>query len=179
MRVLADALSVAAQSGAPSWLPAASAILGALVGGFASYLSNTALDRRRRLAEDARWRKENVYLPLRDELLVLLEPPQGRGAHLRRDGHLMWGISFDEPPRSDEKFPSRAVHLYLWRRFKRELRAGSYATEEVRKRLDAVDETAQRFNAEREENLPRLERAGAEVIAELSLGAASSKLARG
>lgn len=101
---MTNALTAAAQSSTPSWLPAVSAILGALVGGFASYFSNRAFDRSRRRAEDARWRKENVYLPIRDELLALLEPPQGRAAY-----------------------------------------------------LDAVDQSATRFNEEREKNLPTLQ----------------------
>lgn len=152
---------VAAEDGAPAWLPAASAILGALVGGLASYLSNTALEKRRQRAEDARWRKENVYLPLREELANFMETASG-------DGHLVWGVSLDEP--RNEGQARRGVSLLLWRRFTWELRAQSYATAEVQRRLDAVVGSAILLNEARTQCLPVLEGAGAAVFEEDDLG---------
>lgn len=161
MHALAEVSLVVGQGGAPVWLPAASAILGAIVGGLASYLSNTALEKRRRGAEDARWRKENVYLPLREELAKFTEATDV-------DGHLDWGVSFEES--RDERVSRRQPHLYLWRRFTWELRATSYATDAVKQRLDAVDEAARRSNEAREQRLPVLEAAGKAVIEEQGIG---------
>jgi|GEM_PF-4443352 len=151
--------SVIAHAEALVWLPAVSAIAGAAVGGIATYWSNRALDNRRERAEAARWRKENVYIPIREELL-------GLKAAAGDEIHLNWGISFK--PAGPEG--GNRVVLHLWQRFTRELRAKSYATAKVQRRLDAVDRSARLFNEARAENIPLLEKAGAAVIQEHDLG---------
>jgi hypothetical protein len=138
-------IKVEPSKGDPTWFTAvvavAAALLGAGVGGFASYFSNAKLDARRRKARAAVRRKAKVYTPLRGELVELREA-------MAKDKHLEWGIMRRQ---SNLDGFDRGPFLYQWDQLVDDGRALTAASALVRSSVDHVGTKADAFNATRTE----------------------------
>lgn len=110
--------------GDPFWQTAVvavgAALLGSLVGGFASFRASEALEQRRREARTKIRRKAKVYTPIRSELLELQEARK-RGAVFDSRGILR------EPP---PPYVNPAASLYRWKDLVDDGRALTAASEE-------------------------------------------------
>lgn len=107
---------------------AGSAVLGAVVGGVASFQVNIALDTRRRKARAAIRRKAKVYTPLRAELIALSRA-------MNKNDHLTWGIDTKE---RDPEWPQRGPAWRLWPKLKDDGRAATAASRQVVEGLDQI-----------------------------------------
>lgn len=133
-------LATSERGGDPAWVTAgvaaSSVVLGALVGGFASYGANVALENRRRKARAAVRRKAKVYTPLRAELRGLREA-------LEKDEHLQWKIGRTEP---DQRGFDQGPRFYRWDQLVADGRATTSASQAVRVRIEAVGAAIDGFN---------------------------------
>ncbi len=129
---------------------ASAAILGAVVGGYASYRANLALEVRRRRMRVAIRRKAKVYTPLRGELIKL-------SRELQKDAHLQYGIKTEQ---RDPQYPDRGPSWRLWRSLNEDGRAATSASRLVAERLDAVEGAIDRLEARRDEAFSTLAEVG-------------------
>jgi len=136
---------------------AASAILGAIAGGFASFKANVALDVRRRRARAAIRRKAKVYTPLRAELIAL-------GRAMDKNEHLTWGIDTKE---RDPEWPQRGPVWRLWPSMKDDGRAATAASQKIVASLDLVDSDINALERVRNEAFATFEEVGKRVYAEV------------
>jgi hypothetical protein len=114
------------------------ALLGAAVGGYASFRANEALELRRRRARSQVRRKAKIYTPIRQELINLRDDCEG-GRHL---GY--WRIVRENPP----PVLRRPASLHLWKDLVEDGRAMTAASNEVRRLLDQVDVCVDNLNSE-------------------------------
>jgi hypothetical protein len=141
----------------PLIVTAVVALAAAIVGGAVTYFANRSAERRHQegLAKIRRSRK--TYRPLRSELTQL------RGA-MRFDQHLApGGITLSD---SSSIFTSR-VRLVLWREIVADGRAGIAVSRDIRKLLEAVNESALRFNEEVDSTFAAVKSRGETMASEM------------
>lgn len=126
------------------------ALLGAVVGGIATFVANDRMESRRRLARASIRRKAKVYTPIRHELIALTNA-------IDSGSHLQFGIHTVPP---EERFHLNGPRVFLWDEMKRDGRGLSSAAANVRSALDAVDAEIREFNNRRTEMADVLERQG-------------------
>lgn len=152
-------IEVNGSDGDPWWITAivavGAALLGATVGGFASFFANERLERKRRTARAAVRRKAKVYTPTRHELLAL-------GDAIDKDDHLRSGIAVTPP---EARSHGRGPAAFRWREMKTDGRALTAASGRVRSALDEVDDAIERFNAERASAMGVIDVRGRELFA--------------
>lgn len=155
-------VTVNTPSGDPFWVTAgvalASALLGAAVGGYASFRANEALEIRRREARAMIRRKAKVYTPIREEL-VSLQAALASGNHLGYRGILR------EVPQQQTMRPVPV--LALWADMVEDGRAQTSASTTVRELLDRVERHVDAFNAVLEEKRVIIEERGDAVLGAL------------
>jgi hypothetical protein len=138
----ARAIKVEVPPGDPLWATAVvavlAALLGAAVGGYASFRASEALEIRRRRARSQIRRKAKIYTPIRQELLALREAWQ-TGSHMGT-----WLIVRDEPP----PVIHRPASLHLWKDLVEDGRAMTAVSHKVKGLLDQVDVCADALNRE-------------------------------
>src|SRR5437588_3475049 len=156
-----NVVEIHSSDGSPWWVTAlvavGAALLGAVVGGVASFLANDRLERRRRKARAAIRRKAKVYTPVRLELLALREG-------LPADKH-MSGIAVS-PPKLDGF--DRGPRVFRWREMKADGRALTAASAQVRLYLDAVDDAIDAFNQGLAEATPVIDARGRALYEEVT-----------
>jgi hypothetical protein len=136
---------------------AASAILGAVAGGLASFQANVALDARRRRARAAIRRKAKVYTPIRAELIALSRA-------MEKDEHFTWGIDTQE---RDPEWPQRGPVWRLWPRLKEDGRAATAASNRIVASLDLVEDDITDFEETRRESFSLFDEVGRSVYTEI------------
>jgi hypothetical protein len=114
------------------------ALLGSLVGGYASFKANEALELSRRRARAQIRRKAKIYTPIRLELIALRDAWTS-GIHLGT-----WLIVREEPP----PLVRRPASLHLWKDLSEDGRAATAASTTIRSLLDRIDECADTLNQE-------------------------------
>jgi len=128
--------------GDPFWQTAVvavgAALLGSLVGGYATFRASEALEQRRREARAKIRRKAKVYTPIRLELLEL-QAARERGAVFDSRGIIR------EPP---PPYIHPAASLHSWKDLVEDGRALTAASETIREALDEVDSLADKLNAQ-------------------------------
>jgi hypothetical protein len=133
-------VTVNVPGGEPFWHTAfvavGAALLGSIVGGYATFRASDALERRRREARAKIRRKAKVYTPIRTELLEL-QAARGRGAVLDSRG-----IVREPPP----PYLKPAASLHRWKDLVDDGRSLTAASEEIRRSLDEVDHLADKLN---------------------------------
>lgn len=127
------------------------ALLGAVVGGIATFVANDRMESRRRLARASIRRKAKVYTPIRHELIALTRAIDDDNAHLR------FGIHTDPPNDRSRLLEPR---VFLWGEMKRDGRGLSSAAANVRVALDAVDKEIGTLNKQRAEAMDVFDRQG-------------------
>lgn len=133
-------VTVNAPGGDPFWQTAVvavgAALLGSLVGGYATFRASEALEQRRREARAKIRRKAKVYTPIRLELLEL-QAARERGAVFDSRGIIR------EPP---PPYIHPAASLHLWKDLVDDGRALTAASETIREALNEVDTLADKLN---------------------------------
>jgi hypothetical protein len=160
--------SVVRVEGSPIWMTAVvafgAAMLGAVIGAFATYRANVALDDRARTARAAIRRKAKIYTPLRIEVVDLRDWLLNNPAPFRPIGVEL------EPEwrRAYRRWPSP----FLWVEMKEDGRAVT-ASSRVREVMEDVLLEIECFNAALEDVAQRLEvilrRASEAVMPDVSL----------
>ena len=125
--------------GTTAVVAAASAILGAITGGIASFKANVALDNRRRRARAAIRRKAKVYTPLRAESIALSRA-------MDQDEHFAWGIDTKE---RNPEWPDKGPVWRLWPALKEDGRAATAASRKIVRALDRAEEDIAHFEGKR------------------------------
>lgn len=147
-------VKIETSKGDPTWFTAVvaitAALLGAGVGGFASYWANTKFDEQRREGRAAIRRKAKVYTPLRGELISVRDA-------MASDKHLMWGIT--RRPSKLDGF-DREPYLYRWSQLVEDGRALTAASPRVRSSLNEVEASADTFDLARSRAQALLAREG-------------------
>jgi hypothetical protein len=133
-------IRVEVPKGDPLWATAAvaivAALLGSIVGGYASFRANYAMELARRRARAQVRRKAKIYTPIRSELLALREAC-ARGVHMD-----YWLIVRGIPPGVIRKPAS----LHIWKDLVNDGRAGTAASKRIAALLDHVDACAETLN---------------------------------
>jgi hypothetical protein len=133
-------VTVNVPGGEPFWHTAivavGAALLGSVVGGYASFRASEALEQRRREARAKIRRKAKVYTPIRSELLAL-QSARERGAVFDSRG-----IIRKAPP----PYVNPAAVLHLWKGLVDDGRSLTAASETIREALDEVDALADKLN---------------------------------
>jgi hypothetical protein len=133
-------ITVNTPGGDPFWQTAivavGAALLGSLVGGYATFRASEALEQRRRKARAKIRRKAKVYTPIRLELLKL-QAARERGAVFDSRGIIR------EPP---PPYIHPAASLHLWKDLVDDGRALTAASETIREALNEVDALADKLN---------------------------------
>jgi hypothetical protein len=159
-------VTVNAPGGTPFWQTAVvavgAALLGSLVGGYATFRASEALEQRRREARAKIRRKAKVYTPIRLELLEL------QAARKRGDVFDSRGIIRKPPP----PFIFPAASLHLWKDLVDDGRALTAASETIREALNEVDALADRLNEQVSETREVFEERSEDIFA--SIGAETS-----
>jgi hypothetical protein len=143
--ILAPATQIVVESpsgGEPLWATAVvaitAALLGSVVGGYASFKANESLELSRRRARAQVRRKAKLYTPIRMELVALREACAS-GTHLD-----YWLIVRDDPP----PVINRPASLHLWKDLVEDGRAATAVSTTIRALLDQVDRAADNLNEE-------------------------------
>lgn len=133
-------VTVNVSGGDPFWQTAVvavgAALLGSLVGGYATFRASEALEQRRREARAKIRRKAKVYTPIRLELLEL-QAARERGAVFDSRGIIR------EPP---PPYIHPAASLHFWKDLVDDGRALTAASETIREALNEVDALADKLN---------------------------------
>jgi hypothetical protein len=133
-------VTVNVPGGEPFWHTAivavGAALLGSVVGGYASFRASEALEQRRREARAKIRRKAKVYTPIRSELLEL------QAARERGTVFDSRGIIRKTPP----PYLKPAAALHLWKDLVDDGRSLTAASETIREALDEVDALADQLN---------------------------------
>jgi hypothetical protein len=133
-------VTVNVPGGDPFWQTAVvavgAALLGSLVGGYATFRASEALEQRRREARAKIRRKAKVYTPIRLELLEL-QAARERGAVFDSRGIIR------EPP---PPYIHPAARLHLWKDLVDDGRALTAVSETIREALNEVDALADKLN---------------------------------
>lgn len=150
-------------NGEPWWVTPVvaivAALLGAAVGGFASFLANDRLERRRREARAAIRRKAKVYTPIRQELVDLMKA-------LDEDAHLRKGINRTRP--ESGAFRRGEPDLFRWDEMRSDGRALTAASDRVRRQLEEVNRGADAFQQEVGRGVEVFDRVGRRIYREIT-----------
>jgi hypothetical protein len=157
-------VTVNVPGGEPFWHTAlvavGAALLGSIVGGYATYRASDALERRRREARAKIRRKAKVYTPIRTELLDL-QAARERGAVLDSRG-----IIRETPP----PYLKPAASLHRWKDLVDDGRSLTAASETIQKSLDEIDLLADKLNHQVEETRKVFEERGDAIFASIGEG---------
>lgn len=166
LAAVARDVTVNVPGGDPFWHTAivavGAALLGSLVGGYATFRASEALEQRRREARAKIRRKAKVYTPIRLELLEL-QAARERGAVFDSRGIIR------EPP---PPYINPAASLHLWKDLVDDGRALTAASETIREALDEVDALADKLNDQVSETREVFAERSEEIFA--SIGAETS-----